>query len=47
MHVDDLRFDGSDFVFSSLEFNVVLVRVILFQDLDLFFVHANLAVGIL
>jgi hypothetical protein len=47
LHVDDLRFDGSDFVFSSLEFNVVLVRVVLFQNLNLFFVHADLTVSVL
>ncbi len=47
MHIDDLRFDGSDFVFSSLEFNIIFVRVVLFQNLNLFFVHADLTVSVL
>jgi hypothetical protein len=47
LHIDDLRFDGSDFVFSSLEFNIIFVRVVLFQNLNLFFVHADLTVSVL
>ncbi len=47
MNVDDLGFDGGDFVFGGLEFDVILVGVVLFEALDLLFVHVDLVVCVL